>query len=151
MSSRTFCSTSAGPKVAGRVQWNSFYALDRIEVVQYGEVIHSRELRGVEVQREGEWQVDIEVAGDGWIGARAYGGARDSFAQAVYAHTSPVYIGSGLPVGKVREAAAFFAQGIEASSALIGRFWRFTRDEQREEVLHLFEEGRKVYAKLMEI
>ena len=46
------------------------------------------------------------------------------------------------------EGRAALARGIEESSELIGRFGRFTTDAQREEVLHLFEEGRKVYAKL---
>ena len=92
----------------------------------------------------------VEMAGDGWLAARAYGEARDSFAQAVYAHTSPIYIGSGLPgETKVKEAASFFARGIEAASENIRRSGRFARDEQREEVLHLFEEGRKVYARLL--
>ncbi len=139
-----------GRKVVGQMEWHSFYPLDRIEWVQNGEVVHSRDLRGSGEQREGKWEVDVAIAGGGWVGARAYGAARDSFAQAVYAHTSPVYIGSGLPAGKVRDAAAFFARGIEESSELIGRFWRFTKDEQRQEVLHLFEEGKKVYTRLME-
>ena len=45
---------------------------------------------------------------DGWIAARAYGDARDSYAQAIYAHTSPVQIGTGRPPGIAQESAAFF-------------------------------------------
>ena len=134
-------------KAAVSVEWRSHYALDRIDVVRDGEVVHSRVLQKAE-QREGVWAVDVDMDGDGWIAVRAFGAARDSFRQAVYAHSSPVFVGTGLPVGKAGEAAAFFAQGIERSSELIGRFGRFNKDEQREEVLHLFEEGRKVYAKL---
>jgi len=130
------------------VEWRSFYPLRRIEVVRDGEVVHSQILDGESRQREGELQVDVEVEGDGWIGVRAYGEARDSFAQPVYAHTSPVYIGTGLPAGKVGESASFFLRAIDESAEKIRRFGRFTRDEQREEVLHLFVEGRKVYAGL---
>ena len=132
-------------QVSGQVEWRSFYPLRRIEVVHDGEVIHRQVLDEEMRQREGKWRFDVEVEGDGWIGARAYGEARDSFAQPVYAHTSPVYIGTGLPARKVEESASFFARAIDESSELIHHFGRFTRDEQREEVLHLFEEGRKVY------
>ena len=41
------------------------------------------------------------------------------------------------------------ARAIEEASDQIRCSGRFTRDEQREEVLHLFEEGRKVYARLL--
>ena len=130
------------------VKWRSHYPLDRIEVVHDGEVACARELRETAESREGAWVVDVNLEGDGWIAARVFGSARDSFRQAVYAHTSPVYLGSGLPVAKVGAAAECFRRGIEESSALIERDGRFARDEQREEVLHLFNEGREVYAKL---
>ena len=138
----------ARARVATKVQWRSHYPLDRVEVVCDGEVVHERVLQGTAAPHEGRWAVDVDLHGDGWVAVRAFGAARDSFQQAVYAHSSPVFVGTGLPVGKAADAAAFFARGIEASSELIGRFGRFKKDEQREEVLHLFAEGRKVYAKL---
>jgi hypothetical protein len=59
-------------------------------------------------------------------------------------------VGTGLPgEAVVKAAASFFERGIEAASERIRSSGRFTRDEQREEVLHLFEEGRKVYAGLL--
>ena len=45
-------------------------------------------------------------------------------------------------------SAGFFLRAIEESRDLIDRFGRFSQDVQRQEVLHLFEEGRKVYAAL---
>ena len=84
----------------------------------------------------------------GWR-CRAFGEARDSFAQPVYAHTSPVYVGTGLPTGKAAESATGFAREIERYSETIGRCGRFARDEQREEVLHLFAEGRAAYERLV--
>jgi hypothetical protein len=132
------------------LEWCSHYPLRRIEVVANGEVVESRVLVEEAKQREGVWELGVEMSGDGWLAARAYGEARDSFAQAVYAHTSPVYVGTGLPgEAVVKAAASFFERGIEAASERIRSSGRFTRDEQREEVLHLFEEGRKVYAGLL--
>jgi len=101
-------------------------------------------------QREGVWEIDVPSEQDGWLAARAYGEARDSFDQPVYAHTSPVYIGSGMPPSGVREAATFFQQAIDDAHVQIRDYARFTKDEQREEVLHLFAEGRKVYDTLLE-
>ena len=97
------------------------------------------------------WQFDLQIETDGWLAARAYGDARDSFAQAIYAHTSPVYIGTGRPDNIAKESAAFFVRSIDDSIDWVRRVGRFTKDEQREEVLHLFNEGRKVYASLAEI
>jgi hypothetical protein len=135
-------------KVAVEVEWRSFYPLNRIEVVLNGEVVQAQVLDAGEAQRQGRWQVDVAVEGDGWIAARTFGAARDSFAQAVYAHTSPIYRGTGKPHEPALEAAAFFQRQIETASGLIGRYGRFKKDVQRQEVLHLFELGRKVYARL---
>ena len=142
-------SRSGARKLSVRVEWSSHYPLRRLEVVGNGEVAESRVLVEEADQREGVWELMVEMDGDGWLAARAYGEARDSFMQSVYAHTSPIYLGSGLPgEAKVKPAATFFARGIEEASQNIRRSGRFTQDEQREEVLHLFEEGRKVYARL---
>ena len=134
-------------KVAVEVRWQSHYALDRVEVVRDGAVVDQQVLADGE-QREGVWAVDVDTAGDGWVAARVFGKARDSFGQAIYAHASPVYLGGGIPVGQAGDAAAFFAAKIAGAAETIARQGRFTTDAQREEVLHLFEKGRKVYAKL---
>jgi hypothetical protein len=134
--------------VAIQVEWRSHYPVTRIEVVRNGEVVARRDLAEGADRREGTWRVDVDVPGHGWIAARAYGEARDSFLQPVYAHTSPVYVGDGPPPDRARESAAFFLKRLDESSEQIGRFGRFTRDEQRQEVLHLFREARKVYAGL---
>ena len=136
-----------GPRGQVAVEWQSHYPLTRIELVQDGEVVGQRSLEGGQA-RQGCWELDAALCRDGWIAARAWGAARDSFAQPVYAHTSPVLVGTGRPAHRVGEAAGAFARSIEASSRTIGRYNRFTTDAQRSEVLHLFEEGRKVYAGL---
>ena len=133
---------------AVRVEWRSLYPLRRIEVVRDGEVVGTQALEEGARQREGVWELDIAARGNGWLAARAYGEARDSFAQPVYAHTSPVYVGTGLPAGKAAESASQFARAIDQYSDAIRQFGRFARDEQREEVLHLFAEAKKVYEQL---
>ena len=135
-------------KASGRIGWHSHYPVNRVELVHNGRVAQRKVPGNADVQRYGEWQFDLDIGGDGWIAARAYGDARDSFAQPIYAHTSPIYIGTGRPHGVAKESAMFFTRSIDESIDLVRRSWRFTKDEQREEVLHLFNEGRKVYADL---
>ena len=127
------------------------YPLNRIEIVHNGYVAGSHALINGNQQRDGTHTLDLKINSDGWIAARAYGAARDSYAQAVYAHTSPVYIGSGIPAKVVNDSAKFFVRSIDNSIDWVNRIGRFTQDQQREEVLHLFNEGRKVYADLAKL
>ena len=135
-------------RAAIRVEWRSFFPLDRIEVVRDGAVIHRQSLYTTGERREGELRLDTDVSEDGWLAARLYSARRDSFAQPLFAHTSPVYIGSGLPPAKVGAAARLFAEAVAGSAGLIERHYRFATEEQRREVVHLFREGGKVYEQL---
>ena len=133
-------------KISGEVSWHSHYPINHIELVHNGSVIQRKGPN--KASQRGAWTFDIEIETDGWVAARAYGDARDSFAQAIYAHTSPVYIGTGRPNRIAQESAAFFVRSIDDSIDWVSRIGKFTKNEQREEVLHLFQEGRKVYAAL---
>ena len=132
--------------VSGQIRWGSHYPLTRVELVQNGAVTQTVPLDGK--KQDGEWGFDLQIESDGWVAARAFGEARDSFAQPVYAHTSPIYIGTGRPDSVAQESATFFVRSIDNAMEIVNRDWRFTKDTQREEVLHLFNEGRKVYADL---
>ena len=134
-------------KLSGQISWNSHYPINRVELVHNGNVAQRKDFNEAP-QQNGEWGFDLEIEADGWIAARAYGDARDSFAQAIYAHTSPVQIGTGRPPGIAQDSAAFFVRSIDDSIDWISRIGKFTKDEQREEILHLFHEGRKIYAGL---
>ena len=135
-------------KLSGQISWSSHYPINRVELIQNG---RRRATQGVSAKhrnRTVSGAFDLEVETDGWIAARAYGDARDSFAQAIYAHTSPVQVGTGRPPGIAQESAAFFVRSIDDSIDWVSRIGKFTKDEQREEILHLFNEGRKIYAGL---
>lgn len=134
-------------KLSGQISWNSHYPINRVELIHNGRVTQRQELNEAP-QQNGDWRFDIEIESDGWIAARAYGDARDSYAQAIYAHTSPLQIGTGRPPGIAQASAAAFVRAIDDSIDWIRRIGTFTKDEQREEILHLFHEGRKIYAGL---
>ena len=135
-------------KVSGQIAWDSHYPINRIELVHNGVVSQSKTLDESDDQQHGAWTFDLRIETDGWLAARAYGDARDSFAQAVYAHTSPIYIGTGRPNGIAQESARFFVRSIDDSIEWVRRTGKFTTDAQRDEVLHLFNEGRRIYADL---
>ena len=132
--------------VSGQIAWQSHYPLNHVELVHNGTVTQAVSLDGR--RHGGEWAFDLRIESDGWVAARAFGEARDSFAQPVYAHTSPIYIGTGRPDSMAQSSAAFFVRSIDSAMEIVNRDWRFTKDTQREEVLHLFNEGREVYANL---
>ena len=135
--------------VSGQIAWSSHYPLNTVELIHNGTPAQTVPLDGL--RQGGEWRFDLRIESDGWVAARAFGKARDSFTQPVYAHTSPIYIGTGRSADIAQGSAAFFVRSIDSAMEIVNRDWRFTKDAQRAEVLHLFNEGRKVYQNLAEL
>ena len=93
--------------------------------------------------------------GHGWLAARCFGEARNSFGHFLWAHTSPVYLRARslsarpLPPGPAaRAAGAHFLQQIDASLQWIRTAGRYRAPEDRERVVDLFRQAREVYAPL---
>ena len=133
-----------GSTVHVEVDWKSHYAVDRVEIVQNGSAVRTKDFP--DGATEGVLDAEVPVAADGWIAARLGSSQRDSFAQALWAHTSPVYIDAGgaAPVERA-VAAKFFIDRIDESLSWINSGAKFYTDAQRKEVLDLFAEGRSVY------
>ena len=136
---------SAGGTTHVKVDWSSHYSVDTIEIVQDGSVL-KRVSTDASNATAGSLEVDIQVGADGWIAARLGSTQRDSFAQALWAHTSAVYIDAG---GKKSDAqaasAALFVRDIEDSMVWVKTKGRFYTDSQRAEVVDLFGQGLDVY------
>ena len=128
------------------VSWHSHYPLTRIDIIQDGEIA------AFEVHPEGtlsgKYEADLPIAANSWIAARCGSDARDSFFHAIYAHTSPVYIRTGKSSSAQRQAAGLFVGGLDESLGWIRKKGRFTKDEQREEMEHLFQSARSLYKDL---
>ena len=130
------------------IDWKSHYAIERIEVIQNGRAVTSREFP--EGSTEGVLDAEVPVATDGWIAARLGSSARDSFAQAIWAHTSPVYVRAGGPPSPERVSdARWFIDRIDESLSWINTGAKFYTDAQRKEVLDLFAQGRDVYREMV--
>ena len=91
----------------------------------------------------------VSAPSDGWIAARLSSGARDSFSQPLFAHTSPVYVRAGLDGPERAEAARWFDQSIERSLEWVRARGKYYSDDQRREIVNLFREGQKVYKAML--
>ena len=132
-----------GERLPTLVSWRSHYPIGRAEVVLNGKVVADREMHDGSTQ--GRLETEVEVRADGWIAARLSGDARDSFAQPVFAHTSPVYVTTGKASEERADAALWFDAAIEKSLEWVRTKGKYYNDNQRREIVDLFREGQQVY------
>ncbi len=129
-----------------RVTWQSHYPINKVALVVNGDLVETQAFE--DGSRDGVWEVDVPISSNGWIAARCSGLARDSFSQAIYAHTSPVHVRGGRANPKQVAAANAFAAGIDRSVNWVRTTGRFTADKQRDDVLDLFRKGAVAYQAL---
>jgi hypothetical protein len=140
---------SPGREVEIEVALDSHYPVDRVEVVLNGEVVRAWEQPAGVTRQTIRYSVLVPAAG--WVAARCYSHARDSFLQEVYAHTSPVYLRSDRVNPALPQDARWFVEQIdEALDVWVGHRFRYASDAQRDAVRDLFRRGRDVYVRLLE-
>ena len=136
-----------GDSATVNVEWSSHYAVHRVDVIANGAAAHTESFPEGSVR--GSFECRVPVAADGWIAARIGSNSRDSFAQPIWAHTSPVYVYAGGVAPPERAIdAAWFARQIGESLSWVGSGAKFYTDQQRKEVVDLFRHGRDLYSKL---
>ena len=134
---------SVDEALAALVSWQSHYAVHRIELLFNGNVVASRSFE--QGSHEGTMESDVPATADGWLAARLFSDTRDSFAQPIFAHTSPIYVTVGRAGEEKIAAAKWLDQSIERSLEWVSKKGRFYNDSQRAEVVDLFREGRQVF------
>ena len=77
--------------------------------------------------------------------ARVFSRNLDSFYQPVYAHTSPIYVLTGVRSPGQPEAAAGFVAAIDRALEKINHRFLFRSEAQRREVVDLFRKGQDIY------
>ncbi len=133
-----------GEDITVNIRWKSHYPIERIELINDGKVVKSYVPKVEET--EGSLEYELSVHADGWIAARLGSTFRDSFAQPVWAHTSPVYVDVGGVKSAVRmEAAAILVNEIETSMDWVRSKGRFYSDSQRNEIIDLFLQAQELY------
>ena len=129
-----------------QINFNSYYPIERAELVVDGQVV--QRWQWPEGRREGEMRHGFNTEHDGWVAVRLWGDSRDSFDQAIYAHSSPVYFRCGRPSVQRQGSARFFLDSIDESLKWIDSYGRYNNDQQREDVRELFRRGREEYANM---
>jgi hypothetical protein len=138
----------AGAKVRIEARFRTNVPVDRFDVVRNGVAVLSK--RGIdrgEVTLRGE----VTVPESGWIGARALGQRHRLVLNdtAVFAHTSPVHVRVGDQPVRSAEDARFFVEWIARLRAMIEQRGKFSRPEQKAEVLALLSKAEAVYRNML--
>ena len=102
-----------------------------------------------EISTSGKLKTDVIADSDSWVAARLFSADRDSFAQPMFAHTSPVYVTVARDGPHKSEAAASFVDAIETSMEWVRKKGKFYTDTQRNEVIDLFREGQDRYREMI--
>lgn len=134
--------------VRASVDWESCVPIDRVEIVRDGEVVARSE--NTEGASTGRFTLDLDATDASWIAARCWGGRRNSYGHALWAHTSPVYLRATPNTARARASAEFFVERIDAARAWLSYTAHFDNFQQRDRMLDLFDEGRTWYAKRAE-
>ncbi len=140
-------SAAPGRSVGVSVEWESHYPVKRVELMRSGAVVAAESFE--EGSTAGRMEADVPVTCDGWLAARASSDRRDSFAQPIFAHTSPVYVTAGVDCADRKAAAEWLAAEIDRSLDWVRTKGRFYTDAQRREVVDLFRQGREVYRSII--
>ncbi|MBT5877095.1 MAG: CehA/McbA family metallohydrolase [Candidatus Latescibacteria bacterium] len=141
------CRITGENQAEAQITWQSHYPIDRVELIQNGKIAQTWTYH--EGSRSGQVSFDVKPSTDGWVAARCSGSARDSFDQAVYAHTSPIWFDIGRPQPERALDAEYFIQSIERSLDWVGRTGRYASDDQRDAVAELFRKGQKCYEAIL--
>jgi len=128
------------------VTWKSHYPIKNVEIVSNGQVAARESFD--EGSTQGQFEAEVVARSDGWIAARLGSDVRNSFAQPIFAHTSPVYVATGLAGPEKQAAAKQLDDDIETSLEWVQAKGRFYNDGQRQEVVDLFRAGQDIYRKL---
>jgi hypothetical protein len=81
-----------GRRVPVRVEAKGTAPFDCVEVLLNGSIVASKEASGN--RQYAVLEVELAPAGSGWLAARCWGRERLPDGQCVYAHSSPIYLGS---------------------------------------------------------
>ena len=126
----------------------SIFDMDRIEIIQNGEIVHTVQASGAKTV---EVDLDITIESSGWIAARVLGptqhGAMDSY---LFAHTNPVYVIADEEPIQSRSDAAFFVRWIDETIEDMRGMDRWDDPAHKEQVISTFEQGRRLYQSQIE-
>ena len=132
-----------GDKVSAMATWESHYPVSHVEILFNGKSVATEFFP--DGLKNGQIEVDVPTSSDGWIAARISTDVRDSYHHPVFAHTSPVYINTGLDSPEMSIAARGFSETIERNLEWVMSRGKFYTDHQRREVSDLHKAGQELF------
>jgi hypothetical protein len=140
---------SNGGAVSFRARLESWYPVERVELVMNGEVVAS--VDNAAGERELELSGHVTVEESSWLAARAYSGQTlptqaqlTGRGSPLFAHTSPVYVSVDQQARSSAESAAELLKICDRTLQWAKHAARYHDDAQRERVLELYGRGRAV-------
>ena len=138
----------AGDAVEIEASATSFLPMEALEVVMNGNVIAQARASGYKLSVTLSKEISLESGA--WLAARVRGPfdrhvVNDTY---LYAHTSPVYCQVDGKRAGLRADGAFFVHWIDQLIDMVRERGKYASEEQRQEVIELFREGRAYYEKV---
>ncbi len=136
----------AGGRLTARVGLRSSVPIDHLEVVGNGRVVATIPLRGDRTTASDT--VSIPVTRSGWYVLRAWSDrpALPILDLYPFGSTSPIYVQVGREPVRSRQDAEFFVRWIDRLDQAAQAHEAWNTPEEREHVLQLLAQGRRVYA-----
>lgn len=135
---------SRGDVVRVSTTARSIFRMDRLDIIQNGQVIHTVEATGD--QKEIEAVMDVPIESSGWIAVRVLGptqrGVTNSY---LFGHTNPVYVIADDQPIRSSEDASYFVRWIDRLIGDLTAMDAWDDPAHKREVLSTFEEGRRLY------
>ena len=135
----------SGQMITVNVEVSSRIPMERIEIIQAGKIVATKE--NPSGARKVSFTAQVPIEGSTWIAARTSSSEHLPFNNdiPIFAHTSPIYIEvPGRPIGSP-EAAAYFARQCEDAIEWARTKAKVLDESQRQEMIALYEEARKIY------
>lgn len=132
-----------GARLKVHAEAHSAGYLDRLEIVWKGQIIKA--VRGAAQTNSLAVDFETRANGGGWIAARAFERPAETVR---FAHTSPVYVEALGDCGLVPEDAKFFLGWIDREARYYENLPAFRSQVDRETMLALFRQGRRVYERV---
>ena len=150
-------SASQGTVVSVRAEVRSRLPVDRLEIVQGGEIVAVKE--NPERKQKLIFEATVALEKSSWIAARAWSSEILPFQTSWYvrrkgiplmAHTSPIYVEVGGEPTRSSEDAVFFLKWVDEALRWVKTEAKVSVESQRQEMIEIFEAARQVYVAQMD-
>ncbi|MFO0847943.1 MAG: CehA/McbA family metallohydrolase [Gemmataceae bacterium] len=130
-----------------RASARSLQPFDKLEVVADGQVVAAAEPTTSDGTTSAELEFSHPAGGSGWIAARCAGGSGSPTRQAVFAHTSPVYLRATVESGLSSDAASALRSGVDATREWVTTVGRFADPRRKAALIDLCDQALAVLAR----